>query len=154
MPNIHVIARIFSPIVLVILVTILVSLSGFYADLLWFRSVDFVSVWSTVLTTKIYLFIFFGLITSIFITTNIYIAFRSRPIYAPISIEADNLERYRGQLEPIRRWVLIAIAVGLFYFAGSSGKAAFFCDRIEHEEGIRGQNISGRRHKHLIDQII
>ena len=108
-------------IVLVILVTILVSLSGFYADLLWFRSVDFVSVWSTVLTTKIYLFIFFGLITSIFITTNIYIAFRSRPIYAPISIEADNLERYRGQLEPIRRWVLIAIAVGLFYFAGSSG---------------------------------
>ena len=62
----------------------------------------------------------FGLITSIFITTNIYIAFRSRPIYAPISIEADNLERYRGQLEPIRRWVLIAIAVGLFYFAGSS----------------------------------
>jgi uncharacterized membrane protein (UPF0182 family) len=33
------------------------------------------------------------------------------------------LERYRGQLEPIRRWVLLAIALGFFYFAGTSGIA-------------------------------
>jgi uncharacterized protein len=110
-------------IALVILGGIMISLSGFYADLLWFRSVDFVSVWSTVLTTKISLFIIFGLITSLFITTNVYLAFRTRPIYVPVSIEADNLERYRGQLEPIRRWVLVAIAVGFFYFAGTSGMA-------------------------------
>ncbi|CAN2245113.1 COG1615 Uncharacterized conserved protein [actinobacterium SCGC AAA044-D11] len=108
-------------IALVILASILVGMSGFYADLLWFRSVDFVSVWSTVLTTKIVLFIFFGSVTSLFITTNVYIAFRNRPIYAPISIEADNLERYRGQIEPIRRWALLAIFVGFFYFAGTSG---------------------------------
>ena len=108
-------------IALAILGAILVGMSGFYADLLWFRSVDFLSVWSTVLTTKITLFIFFGLITSLFITTNIYLAFKSRPIYVPVSIEADNLERYRGQLEPIRRWVLIAIALGFFYFSGTSG---------------------------------
>ena len=101
----------------------MISLSGFYADLLWFRSVDFVSVWSTVLTTKISLFIIFGLVTSLFISTNVYLAFRTRPIYVPVSIEADNLERYRGQLEPIRRWVLVAIAVGFFYFAGTSGMA-------------------------------
>jgi len=110
-------------IALVILASVLVGMSGFYADLLWFRSVDFVSVWSTVLTTKISLFIFFGLITSLFITTNIYLAFRNRPIYAPISIEADNLERYRGQLEPIRRWALLAIFIGFFYFAGTSGSS-------------------------------
>ena len=111
----------FTIIALAILGAILVGMSGFYADILWFRSVDFLSVWSTVLTTKITLFIFFGLITSLFITTNIYLAFKSRPIYVPVSIEADNLERYRGQLEPIRRWVLIAIAVGFFYFSGTSG---------------------------------
>ena len=108
-------------IALVILASVMVGLSGFYADLLWFRSVDFVSVWSTVLTTKIALFVFFGLITSLFITTNVYIAFRNRPIYVPLSIEADNLERYRGQLEPIRRWALLAIFVGFFYFSGTSG---------------------------------
>ena len=110
-------------IVLVILGSILVGLSGFYADFLWFRSVDFVSVWGTVLVTKAALFIFFGLITSLFITANVYLAYRSRPLYAPVSVEADNLERYRGQLEPIRRWVLLAIALGFFYFAGTSGVA-------------------------------
>ena len=110
-------------IVLVILGSVLVALSGFYADLLWFRSVDFQSVWSTVLITKASLFVFFGLITSLFITTNVYLAYRSRPLYAPVSIEADNLERYRGQLEPIRRWVLLAIALGFFYFSGTSGVA-------------------------------
>jgi len=110
-------------IVLVILGSILVGLSGFYADFLWFRSVDFVTVWSTVLVTKAALFVFFGLITSLFITTNVYLAYRSRPLYAPVSVEADNLERYRGQLEPIRRWVLVAIAIGFFYFSGTSGVA-------------------------------
>ena len=110
-------------IVLVILGSVLVGLSGFYADFLWFRSVDFQTVWSTVLITKVSLFIFFGLITSLFITTNVYLAYRSRPLYAPVSVEADNLERYRGQLEPIRRWVLLAIALGFFYFSGTSGVA-------------------------------
>jgi len=110
-------------IVLVILGSLLVGLSGFYADFLWFRSVEFQTVWSTVLITKAALFIFFGLITSLFITTNIYLAYRNRPLYAPVSVEADNLERYRGQLEPIRRWVLLAIALGFFYFSGTSGVA-------------------------------
>jgi uncharacterized protein len=110
-------------IVLVILGSILVGLSGFYADFLWFRSVDFQDVWSTVLLTKASLFVFFGLITSFFITANIYLAYKYRPLYAPVSVEADNLERYRGQLEPIRRWVLLAIALGFFYFSGTSGMA-------------------------------
>ena len=45
--------------VLFILALGLLSLSGFYADLLWFRSVDFVSVWQTTLFTKAYLFVGF-----------------------------------------------------------------------------------------------
>ena len=44
-------------VVLFILASVLVSLSGFYADLLWFRSVDFVNVWQTTLFTKAYLFV-------------------------------------------------------------------------------------------------
>ena len=108
-------------VVLFILGSILISSSSFYADLLWYRSVDFVNVWQTTLFTKIYLFIGFGLITSIFITANIYIAFRKRPIYVPVAVEADNLERYRAQLEPVRRFVGIGVFLTLFYFAGSAG---------------------------------
>jgi uncharacterized membrane protein (UPF0182 family) len=108
-------------IVLFVLSSILISSSGFYADLLWYRSVDFVNVWQTTLFTKIYLFIGFGLITSLFITLNIYLAFRKRPIYVPVAVEADNLERYRAQLEPVRRLVGIGVFLTLFYFAGSAG---------------------------------
>ena len=108
-------------IVIFILASILVSLSGFYADLLWFRSVGFVDVWQTSLFTKIYLFIGFGLITAVVISLNIYLAFKQRPIYVPVSVEAESLERYRAQLEPIRKLVLIGTFLVIFYFAGSSG---------------------------------
>jgi len=97
------------------------SSSGFYIDWLWFKSVGFTSVWSTVLTTKITLFIVVGLITSLFISANIFIAYRRRPLYVPMTIEADNLERYRAQIEPIRRWVFLGIIFALIYFGGSSG---------------------------------
>ena len=97
------------------------SSSGFYIDWLWFKSVGFTSVWSTVLTTKITLFVVVGLITSLFISTNIFIAYRRRPLYVPMTIEADNLERYRAQIEPIRRWVFLGIVAALIYFGGSSG---------------------------------
>ena len=106
---------------LVLIAVVLVSLSGFYADILWFKSVNFSSVWKTTLLTKAELFIAFGFVTSLIITTNIYLAHRNRPIYVPTSIEADNIERYRGQLDPIKRYVLIAGAVAVFYFAGMSG---------------------------------
>jgi len=107
--------------IVVAAIIVLISTSGFYADWLWFKSVSFTSVWKTILSTKAELFVAFGAITSLIITLNIFIAFRRRPLYAPMNMEADNLERYRGQIEPIRRWVATGIAVVLFYFAGSAG---------------------------------
>ena len=106
---------------LVVIGVVLVSLSGFYADILWFKSVHFSSVWRTTLLTKTELFLAFGLLTSATISINIYLAHRSRPVYVPTSLEADNIERYRSQLDPIKRYVLIAISVAIFYFAGMSG---------------------------------
>ena len=99
----------------------LVSVSGFYADWLWFRSVAFTNVWTITLTTKASLFAISGLLTSLIITANVVIAFRRRPMYVPMSVEADNLERYRAQIEPIRKVVTAGLAVVLFYFAGSAG---------------------------------
>ncbi len=107
--------------ILVVLSGVLLSLSGFYADWLWFKSVSFASVWTTVLATKAILFVVAGFLTSSIVLANIVIAFKRRPLYVPTSIEADNLERYRAQIEPIRRWVVLALGLGLFYFAGTSG---------------------------------
>ena len=107
--------------ILVVLGALLTYFSGYYIDWLWFNSVDFTSVWSTVLTTKIELFLIVGLITSLVISLNIYLAYRRRPLYVPTSIEISGLERLRAQVEPIRRWVFLGIVLVLAYFAGTSG---------------------------------
>jgi len=107
--------------ILVALGALLTYFSGYYVDWLWFNSVDFTSVWSTVLTTKVELFLIVGLITSLVISLNIYLAYKRRPLYVPTSIEISGLERLRAQVEPIRRWVFLGIVLALAYFAGSSG---------------------------------
>jgi uncharacterized membrane protein (UPF0182 family) len=103
-----------------VLATILVSLSGFYTDYLWFKSVEFTKVWSTVLITKGIMFLLFGLLTATILTLNIIIAYRKRPIYVPLTVEADNLERYRAQIDPIKKLVVAGVFVAFFYFSGSS----------------------------------
>ena len=108
-------------IVLTILAVVLVSLSGFYVDYLWFRSVDYSSVWTTLLVTRATLFFAFGLVTSLVIVANIIVAYKRRPIYVPTTVEADNLERYRAQIEPIRKLAIVGIFLAIFYFAGSAG---------------------------------
>ena len=100
---------------------LLVYFSGFYIDWLWFNSVDFTSVWTTVLSTKIQLFLIVGLLTSLVISLNIFIAYKRRPLYVPTSIEINGVERLRGQIEPIRTLVFLGIVVVLTYFAGTSG---------------------------------
>ena len=97
-------------IALFVLVTFFISISSFYADLLWFRSVGFSSVWRTTLVTKVVLFVGAGLITALAVLANVIIAYRNRPVYAPMATQVDNLERYRTQIEPKRR----LFALGIF----------------------------------------
>ena len=108
-------------LIIFILGGVLISLSSFYADWLWYKSVGFSSVWSTTLSTKIFLFLIGGLLSAAVVTLNIWLAYKRRPFYVPTAIEADNLERYRAQIDPIKRKVVIGIFLVLFYFAGTSG---------------------------------
>ena len=94
---------------------------GYYVDWLWFKSVGFTEVWTTVLATKIQLFLLVGILTSAVISSNIYIAYKRRPLYVPTSIEVNGVERLRAQIEPIRRLVFVGIIAVFTYFAGSSG---------------------------------
>ena len=108
-------------IILAVLAGALVALSGVYVDWLWFKSVGFNSVWTTVLTTKIALFIVAGLVTSLIISTNIFIAYRRRPFDVSMAMESDNLERYRATIDPIRKLFFAGLAAVLFYFGGTTG---------------------------------
>jgi len=107
--------------ILVIIGAAFTALSGFYADWLWFKSVNFTNTWSTILLTKATLFVITGLLTAGFVLLNVVLAYKRRPLYVPMSLEADNLERYRGQIESIRGRVVVLGSLALFYFAGTSG---------------------------------
>ncbi|MEY3218423.1 MAG: hypothetical protein RLY96_886, partial [Actinomycetota bacterium] len=107
--------------ILVLIGVLFTALSGFYADWLWFKSVNFTNTWSTILTTKATLFVVSGLLTAFIVMFNVLLAYKRRPLYVPMTVEADNLERYRSQVEPIRRPLVIGLTIALFYFAGSAG---------------------------------
>ena len=110
--------RLLVPIVAVIAVLLLLVLGvgGLYTDLLWFRSVGFSKVFSTVLVARITLFLVFGLLVGTVVGLNAVVAYRLRPAFRPMSPEQDGLERYRLVVEP-RRWLAfagVAIVVGVF----------------------------------------
>jgi uncharacterized protein len=100
------------------MVVAFIAFTGFYADLLWFRSVDSVEVWQTQLVTKIVLFIIGGTLMATMLLANIFIAYKRRPIFAPLAIETESLERYRAQVAPFRRAILVGVGVASFFFAG------------------------------------
>jgi len=91
-----------------------------FTDLLWYRQIGFSAVFSTVLQTKLLLFLAFGLLMAVLVGANIAVAYKSRPPFRPMSLEQQNLERYRVAVEPYLLPVLL-LASGVFgLFAGLS----------------------------------
>ncbi len=91
-----------------------------YTDLLWFRNVNASTVFTTVLTTKLLLFVGFGLLMATLVGANITVAYRVRPPFRPMSLEQQNLERYRVGVEPYLVPVLLLVSSVFGLFAGLS----------------------------------
>lgn len=105
-------------------VLLLISLaSNVYTDFAWYRQLGFNSVFTTRLTTQAVLFVVGALVMAAAVAASLTIAYRTRPVYAPVSQEAQNLDRYRESLEPLRKVVIIALPALLGLFAGSSAAA-------------------------------
>lgn len=90
-----------------------------YTDRQWFESVDYSQVWATVLFTRIGLFLVFGLLFSLFIAANMYLAYRFRPLRLSSSSRSSPAVRYRQMLTPILRPALIVVTLLLTVLAGS-----------------------------------
>ncbi|MEP7090035.1 MAG: UPF0182 family protein, partial [Nocardioidaceae bacterium] len=108
-------------IVLVIAFFVVSVFTGVWTDRLWFKSVGYSEVFRKVLGTKVLLFLLFGLLMAAVVGANVVLAYRFRPLFRPASAEQVNLDRYREVVDPLRRWLLIAVAVVLGLFAGGSG---------------------------------
>lgn len=100
---------------------LLTGFASLWTERLWFGSVEFGEVFSTLLLTRVALFLVFGLLMGGVVALNIWVAYRFRPFFRPMSLEQDNLDRYREAVTPVRGWLLLAAAVLVGLFAGASG---------------------------------
>jgi uncharacterized membrane protein (UPF0182 family) len=111
--------------VLLVLFTAIGTLTNVYVDYLWFDETEYTEVFWTELQTRALLFAVAGVATGGLVATAIYLAYRFRPTFRPMSLEQQNLERYRQSLEPRRGLVLTAVAVVLGLFAGFTAQGSW-----------------------------
>ena len=104
------------------LIVALVQLTGVYINFLWFHSLGFRSVYTTIFWTRVVLFVIFGVLMALIIGGNMVIAYLLSPPFRPMSPEQQNIERYRTVLEPRRFLVLAAICVIALFSAGLSAQ--------------------------------
>jgi uncharacterized protein len=111
--------------VLLVLFTAIGTLTNVYVDYLWFDETGYTTVFWTELQTRALLFAVAGAATGGLVAAAIYLAYRFRPTFRPMSLEQQNLERYRQSLEPRRGLVLTAVGVVLGLFAGFTAQGSW-----------------------------
>ncbi|WP_461014640.1 UPF0182 family membrane protein [Streptomyces daliensis] len=110
--------------VLAVLAMLFVMFAGFWTDWLWYRSVDYSSVFTKTLWTKVGMFAVFGLLMAGSVGLNIWLAHRLRPPLSAMSLEQQSLDRYRMGIAPYKKWVLLGVTalVGLISGASAAGQ--------------------------------
>ncbi|WP_152192963.1 UPF0182 family membrane protein [Georgenia satyanarayanai] len=107
-------------VVLAVLAAILMLTAQFWTEVLWFSHLDFEEVLWREWTTRAVLFAIGFLVMGLSVWLGLRLAYRSRPIYAPVTPEQQNLDRYRESVEPLRRIVMIGAPIVLGVFSGIS----------------------------------
>ncbi len=107
-------------IALGVLIVVVLIASQMWTEVLWYRQVDYLQVYRTELLTRVLLFVLGAGLMAGAVASSLIIGYRSRPIYAPVSVEQVGLDRYRESIEPLRRLVGVAVPLGLALFAGSA----------------------------------
>jgi uncharacterized membrane protein (UPF0182 family) len=108
---------------LIVMAVLLIGFSlfaGIWTDRLWFNSLGYGGVFTTLVWTKIGMFLVFGALMALAVGGNLWIAYRLRPVFRASSPEQANLDRYRDVITPLRRILLISISLVFALFAGGS----------------------------------
>src|SRR6516225_5113972 len=92
-----------------VLITII---AGVWTDWLWYRSVQYGSVFGVVYGTRWALFFVVGIFMVVVVGVNAWLAYRLRPVYRPATSDRPGLDAYRMAVDPHRR-LLLGILLGL-----------------------------------------
>ena len=97
----------------VVLVALLAGnrLLAYYVNWLWFGEVGYREVFNTVVLTRILQFLAVAVVFAALIAVTLVVAFRSRPVFVPVSGPEDPIARYRTVV--IQRLRVFAIGIPL-----------------------------------------
>jgi len=118
-------ALVITVVVLALLVALFFAFAGIYTTYLWFASVGYTRVFSTTLLTRASLFVVFGAVMAAVVATNIWLAYRFRPVFRGNSPEQQSLDRYRLALDPFRRLITVAVSVVFGLIAGQAAASSW-----------------------------
>jgi uncharacterized membrane protein (UPF0182 family) len=93
-------------------------LINFYVDWLWFGEVGYRGVFATVLFTQIVQFLVGALLIGGLVALSLWIAYRTRPVFVPVSGPEDPIARYRTVIIQRLRLFGIGIPVAIGVIAG------------------------------------
>ena len=108
-------------IIAVVVIGFLIA-SNLYTEVLWFQQVGFTNVLTTQWIASAVMFLIGFVAMGVPVWLSIWLAFRSRPVYAQLN---SQLDRYQQVVEPLRRVAMIAIPAVLGLFAGVSAATAW-----------------------------
>lgn len=112
-------ALVITGVVLVVAFFALTTFASVYTDRLWYDEVGYGQVFSTMLWTRVGLFLVFGVLMAAAVAVNMYLAYRFRPLFRLPGGDAS-VDRYRDAVTPIRTWLLAGVALVVGVFAGTS----------------------------------
>lgn len=107
-------------VILFTLIVVYLLMVNILTDRLWFDSVGYTDVFTKQLFIRVALFVVFGLLMAASIVANGWVAYRLRPRYRPMSVEQQNLDRYREAIDPVRKWIVAGAAGLIGIMAGAS----------------------------------
>lgn len=102
------------------LVVLFLILARYWTEWLWFSQLGFSEVIRTEWVSRILLFVIAGALMGGAIWLNLFLAYRHRPMYVPVTTQHLELDRYREAFEPVRKLVFIAAPILAGVFAGST----------------------------------
>lgn len=113
--------RVVVPVGLAVIAVIvgIVIFANVYTEYLFYRQVGYTTVFDTVVTTKIILFVVTGVLLAATVGANVIVAYRLRPAFRPTNPEQLSLDRWRAVVMPLRVPLVIAVTVVVGLIAGS-----------------------------------
>ncbi|GAB3949501.1 UPF0182 family protein [Kribbella albertanoniae] len=130
---------------LIVLLILFSVFTDVWTQRLWYRSVDLGSVFSTVLGTRVLLFIAVGLLMAVAVVANIVVAFRTRPRVALAPSPSPGFERYGDLLQQRGKIAIGVVAVLMLTFGGSAASGewkVFLAWRNRTPFGVTDQHFN------------